>query len=223
MKTPPPPPAPPPRLRILLVDDHAVVRVGLRTILGDDPRLEIAGEAGTGAEALRRAGELRPDVVLLDLRLPDQPGFEVCRQLKAGAAPPAVLVLTSFADDQLVLEAISAGADGYLLKDFEQTALADALVRVARGASVLDPTIARKVLDARRADPAAPVPVAVRLQRLTPQERRTLALLGEGRTNKEIATTMRLSEGTVRNCLTVVFAKLGVASRTEAVAAWLKR
>ncbi len=214
-------------VRILLVDDHAVVRIGLKTILADDPRLSIVGEAANGTDCVRIATALRPDLVLLDLRLPDMPGFEVCRLLKAIPEPPAVLVLTSFADDQLVLEAISAGADGYLLKDFDQTELANSIVRVASGGSILDPIIARKVIGAARSDgitkSAAQANGRGRTDRLSPQEQRILTLLAEGHTNKEIASTLGLGEGTVRNYLTSVFTKMGVENRTEAVALWLRR
>ena len=219
-----PPPIPPSPVRVFLVDDHAVVRVGLKTILADDPRLVVVGEAATGAECLRRVPELRPAVVLLDLRLPDMEGFEVCRRLKASPGSPAVLVLTSFADDQLVLASIAAGADGYLLKDLEQTDLAGSIVRVAAGGSVLDPAIARKVLTAARPDrpPSAPTGPSGRLARLSPQEQRLLRLVAEGRTNKELAEAMKLGEGTVRNYLSSIFSKLEVENRTEAVALWMR-
>ena len=213
--------------RILLTDDHAVVRIGLRTILAEDPRLQIVGEASSGAECLKLVASLRPDLVLLDLRLRDIPGFEVCRRLKALPTPPAVLVLTSFADDQLVLEAISAGADGYLLKDFEQTELANSIVRVAEGGSILDPIVARKVLGAARNGGQGATGVSgigkARTDRLSPQEQRILTLLADGHTNKEIASAMGLGDGTVRNYLTAIFTKLGVENRTEAVALWLRR
>ncbi len=219
-------PAPNP-VRVLLSDDHAVVRIGLRTILAEDPRLRIVGEAATGEECLRFSTTLKPDLVLLDLRLPDMPGFEVCRRLKALPEPPAVLVLTSFADDQLVLEAISAGADGYLLKDFEQTELANSIVRVAAGGSILDPIIARKVLEAARTDGKGASASAgtgkARTDRLSPQEQRILTLLVDGHTNKEIASALGLGDGTVRNYLTAIFTKLGVENRTEAVSLWLRR
>lgn len=212
-------------VRVFLTDDHAVVRVGLKAILADDARLVVVGEAGTGEECLRLVPALKAAVVLLDLRLPDLPGFEVCRRLKALPEAPAVLVLTSFADDQLVLESISAGADGYLLKDFEQTELGSAIVRVAGGGSILDPVIARKVMDASRGREKNSLfnSPASRLARLSPQEQRILELIAGGGTNKEVATALGLSDGTVRNYLTSAFTKLGVQNRTEAVALWLRR
>ena len=238
-----------PPVRVLLTDDHAVVRIGLKTILAEDPRLQIVGEAANGEECLRLVPALKPQVVLLDLRLPDIPGYEVCRRLKLLPEPPAVLVLTSFADDQLVLESISAGADGYLLKDFEQAELAGAITRVAAGGSILDPVIARKVIGVARNEERGRASNSTfrvgaagangnghgsmhangngigrgRTDRLSPQEQRILNLLADGNTNKEIALAMGLGEGTVRNYLTSVFTKLGVENRTEAVSLWLRR
>ena len=211
-------------VRVFLVDDHAIVRTGLKTILADEPRLLVVGEAGTGGDCLRLVPELQPHVVLLDLRLPDLEGLEVCRQLKARPSPPAILVLTSFADDQLVLAAIGSGADGYLLRDFEQTELANAILRVARGDSVLDPTIARKVMTAARSDPPgnATAQLRQRFSRLSAQEERVLKLIAAGQTNKEVASTLALSDGTVRNYLTSVFTKLEVQNRTEVVALWMR-
>ncbi len=211
-------------VRVFLVYDHAVVRVGLKAILADDSRLAVVGEASSGEECLRLVPDVKPAVVLLDLRLPDLPGFEVCRRVKCLPQPPRVLVLTSFTDDNLVLESMSAGADGYLLKDFDQTELGSAIVRVANGSSILDPAIVRKVMDAsRRGGLDVPAQGAIsRLARLSPQEQRILKLISEGRTNKEIATALRLGYGTVRNHLTSVFTKLEVQNRTEAVALWLK-
>lgn len=209
-------------IRVLLVDDHVVVRVGLKTILADEPRLVVVGEAGTGADALRLAEELQPALVVLDLRLPDLQGDEVCRRLKARESSPAVVILTSFADDHSVLACLTAGADGYLLKDFERTDLAQSLIRVARGGSVLDANVTKTLVAAVR--PSAAPPAAnsftARLARLTPQERRLLELLAEGRANKDIATALNLGEGTVRNYLSNIFAKLEVQNRTEATALW---
>ena len=186
-------------IRVLLVDDHTVVRVGLRTILADDPRIRVVGEAATGAEGLRLAEQLQPTVVVLDLRLSDLTGDEVCRRLKARDNAPAVVILTSFGDDRSVLSCLTAGADGYLLKDFEQTDLAQALVQVARGGSVLDSAVAQRVVQAVMAPPERvprPYPQAA-VDRLSAQERRILELLAEGRANKEIATLLGLSANTI--------------------------
>lgn len=207
---------PPPPLRLLLVDDHAVVRVGVKTILADDPRLRVVGEAGTGAEGLRLATELQPDAVLLDLRLPDQPGDAVCRQLKALPKPPVVLILTSFGDDDSVLLCQAAGADGYFLKDFEQTHLAEAVVRAVRTGYSSWPTAPK------RKEHRSPAEFTRRIARLSVQETRVIELLAEGRINKEIAAQLGLTEGTVRNYVSAIFTKLEVANRTEAVVLWLQ-
>ena len=218
-------PAPGTVIRVFLTDDHAVVRLGLKAILADDPRLEIVGEAGTGQECLRLIPTTQPHVVLLDLRLPDMPGLDVCRRLKGLANPPAVLVLTSFADDELVLEAISSGVDGYLLKDLEQTELPTAILSVASGHSILDPVVTGKVLGAARnkATDSFPKSTAGIGYSLTGQEQKLMSLLVVGKTNKEIADAMKLSDGTVRNYLSTIFTKLHVGNRTEAVALWLRR
>jgi DNA-binding NarL/FixJ family response regulator len=203
---------------VLLVDDHAVVRIGLKAILGDDPRITVLGEAANGAEALALLEHLRPTVVLVDLRLPGMPGIELCRRIKAFEEPPKVLILTSFGDDASVLDSIAAGADGYILKDFNQTELATAILIVANGGSFLDPSITRTVMKAVR--PAVPED---RSRSLAPQEQRILDLIAEGKQNKEVAAKLGLAEGTVRNSLTTIYTKLGVDNRIEAVTVWLKR
>ena len=203
-------------LRVLLVDDHAVVRVGVKTILADDSRLRVVGEAATGADGLRLATELNSDVVLLDLRLPDQRGDDVCRQLKALKAPPVVLILTSFGDDESVLACQAAGADGYLLKDFAQTDLANTVVQTVLTGYSPWPTAPK------RKEHKSPAEFARRIARLSPQEQRVLELLAEGRINKEIAAALNLGEGTVRNYVSAIFTKLEVANRTEAVVLWLQ-
>lgn len=203
---------------VLLVDDHAVVRIGLKAILGDDPRITVLGEAANGAEALSLLERLRPTVVLVDLRLPGMSGIELCRRIKAFEEPPKILILTSFGDDASMLDSIAAGADGYILKDFNQTELATAILIVANGGSFLDPSITRKVMDA-----ALPGVPADPLKGLAPQEQRILDLIAEGKQNKEIAAKLGLAEGTVRNTLTTIYTKLGVENRIEAVTLWLKR
>jgi two-component system response regulator DevR len=203
-------------LRVLLVDDHAVVRVGVKTILADDPRLCVVGEANTGAECLRLVSAIQPDAVLLDLRLPDQSGDVVCRLLKALPHPPKVIILTSFGDDASVLACHEAGMDGYLLKDFEQTDLAHAVVRIVRDGVVMMPP------KPRRPGRNTPAEFRQRLARLTTQEHRVLELLAAGRTNKEISSQIDLTEGTIRNYVSTILAKLEVTNRTEAVVMWLQ-
>lgn len=209
-------------VRVLLVDDHLVVRVGLKTVLAGDPRVSVVGEAGTGAAAIGLAAALRPDVVLLDLRLPDKPGADVCREIRSQDLARRVIVLTSFVDEALVLEAMRAGADGYLLKDAEDTDLAEMIVRVARGSVVLDPTVARVFVGGNpRPDPGVG-PALNPGEGLTTQERRLLEGLAAGDSNKELADRLTLTDGTIRNYLSGLYGKLGVRSRTEAVAWWLR-
>jgi DNA-binding NarL/FixJ family response regulator len=210
-----------PLVRVLVVDDHVVVRVGLKTVLSGDSRVLVVGEAGTGAAALETAAAVKPDVVLLDLRLPDRPGADVCREIRARDLARKVIVLTSFADEALVLEAMRAGADGYLLKDAEDTDLAEMVVRVARGLVVLDPTVARFFVSAGMTV-AAPVPKPEARGRLSPQEHRLLEGLAAGDSNKELADRLGLTDGTIRNYLSGLYVKLGVRSRTEAVSWWLR-
>lgn len=209
-------------IRVLVVDDHHIVRVGLRTVLAEDSRLKVVGEAATAASALAEAQRLQPTVVLLDLRLPDRSGLDVCRLLKQQTPAPAVLCLTSFADDHTILAAIEAGADGYLLKEVDGPNIGDAIVTVARGDSVMDPRVTRRMLGAVREKDGGLVHLRRKLERLSPQERRVLALVAKGKTNKEVADGLGLGEGTVRNYLATVFQKLEVARRTEAVALWIR-
>lgn len=212
-------------VKVVIVDDHQVVLVGLRVLLGSHPDIEIVGEASSGEAGLAVIQAQRPSVVLLDLRLPDLDGLEVCRRLKASTDSPSVLVLTSYADDKTILAAINAGADGYLLKQAVGQDITSVILTVAAGGSVLDPFVTRRLLGATRgADRTRTEPtVEDRWKRLTPQETRVLELLAAGQSNKRIAQVMHLSEGTVRNHLSVVFGKLGVQSRVEAACTWLKR
>ena len=189
------------------------MRGGLRIIAEVDTSLEIVGEAANAAEALIATRELRPDVVLLDVRLPDRSGLEVCRTLKTQPTPPRVLFLTSFADNALVLDAMEAGGDGYLLKDNEPNQIAAAIQTVLRGGAVFDPVATRHVveeLNSSRRRPRKP------LERLSPQELRVLAEVVNGKTDKEVASALNLQVKTVRHYLDNVFDKLGVNTRTQA-------
>jgi DNA-binding NarL/FixJ family response regulator len=210
-----------PTLRVLLVDDHHVVRVGLRSVLSNARGIEVVGEAATGSQALAFARQLQPTLVLLDLRLPDASGLDVCRRLKELTPAPAVVFLTSYAEDASVVAAIAAGADGYLLKDVDGADLPAALRKVAAGGTALDPVSAGALAAAVR-QPAPHGNGPRRLESLSVQERRVLTLVAEGRTNKEVADALQLTEGTVKNYLANVFEKLGVKNRTEAVGLWLK-
>lgn len=209
-------------VRVLLVDDHLVVRVGLRALLETTPQIIVTGETGKGLEALSLVTSARPDVVLLDLRLPDLDGLEVCRRIKNTAPSPAVLFLTSYADDQTILAAIEAGADGYLLKEVAGQDFPALILAAAAGGSVLDPVATRRVLDGLHRPTRPAEPKTSPMDLLTPQEQRVLKLVAEGKSNKQVAVDLQLGEGTVRNYLSSVFSKLQVESRVEAVTRWLR-
>ena len=203
-------------LRILLVDDHEVVRVGLRTLIERQPGMDVVGEAGTASHAVLLARQLAPDVVILDVRLPDNSGVEVCRQIKTERPETRVIILTSYPDDKTLFDAISAGADGYLLKLVGSGDLLEALERVGRGESPLDPTIANRVLAKVRE--ATKREQAQAFACLTAQEMRILALVAEGQTNREIGIALHLSEKTVRNYISDILSKLSLTSRAQAAA-----
>lgn len=208
-------------IRLLLVDDHKVVRVGLRTLLGRASGIQVVGEAGTMAAAVSEAARLKPDVVLMDVRLPDGSGVEACREIRTAHPGTRVLFLTSFADDDAVLATMFAGADGYLLKEIDEEALFRAIETVAGGQSILDPAVTQRMLTRMKSlsDPAS----ADKREELSPQEQRVLALVAEGQTNKEIAATLGLSDKTVRNYLGHVFQKLQVTRRSQAAALFARR
>jgi DNA-binding NarL/FixJ family response regulator len=198
-------------VRVFLVDDHEVVRRGVAELLESDASITVVGEAGSVAEALARAPAAQPDVAVLDLRLPDGNGVSLCRELKDLLPGIACLMLTSFGDDEALLDAVIAGAAGYVLKDVRGNDLVAAVRTVAAGGSLLDPHAASLVLARLRA-PAASDPLAD----LSDQERRIFALIGEGLSNREIAERMSLAEKTVKNYVSNVLGKLGMQRRTQA-------
>lgn len=200
------------RLRLLLVDDSEVVRMGLRALLGTDPTIEIVGEAGTVALGVQACLRTRPDVALLDIRLPDGTGFDACRQILKSLPATRILVLTSVADDKLVEEAIRSGAHGYLLKEIDGRGLVQAIHDVAEGKSILDPAVTARIMQIVRSGGTN----ENALSSLSPQERRVLALIADGLTNKEVAAQLNLSDKTVKNYLSTVFEKLHVSRRAEA-------
>ncbi|MBI2929684.1 MAG: response regulator transcription factor [Verrucomicrobia bacterium] len=202
--------------RLLLVDDHEVVRIGLKTLLGRYPEFEVVGEASTAASAVAESERLRPDVILLDIRLPDASGFEACRQIQQKQLPSRVLILTSFADENIVLDAIAVGADGYLLKEIGAEALVQGIKTVAMGQSILDPAVTRRVLG--RVKSFGQSEATDKLAALSSQERRVIALVAEGKTNKEIATDLGLSDKTVKNYLSNLLEKLNLSRRSQAAA-----
>jgi DNA-binding NarL/FixJ family response regulator len=199
-------------VRVFLLDDHEIVRRGVADVLETDPGLRIVGEAKNAAEALARVPALRPDVAVLDVRLPDGDGVSVCRELRSSLPDLKVLMLTSYSDDEALFEAIMAGASGYLLKQIRGQDLVAAVHTVAAGGSLLDPTATAAVLARMRraAEPAGP------LARLSEQERTVLLLIGEGLTNRQIGERMFLAEKTVKNYVSHLLAKLGLERRTQA-------
>jgi len=199
-------------LRIFLVDDHEVVRRGVREMLDVEDDLEVVGEAGSVEEALHRVGAVRPDVAVLDVRLPDGSGVELCRELRSTCPDLRCLMLTSFDDDEALFEAIVAGASGYILKQVKGSDIVAAVRAVGAGRSLLDPALTMRVMDRLRQSTAEDP----RLAGLSAQERRVLDLLADGLTNRQIAAEMFLAEKTVKNYVSNLLAKMGMARRTEA-------
>ncbi len=194
------------------LDDHEVVRTGLRALLEADQDIDVVGEAGTVADALARIPAAKPDVAILDVRLPDGSGVEVCREIRSTSPEIACVMLTSYADDEALIASIMAGAAGYVLKQVGSLDLIDTIRRAGAGQSLLDPSLTERVLDRLREGPK----VDPRLASLTPQERRILDLIAEGYTNRQIADTMFLAEKTVKNYVSNLLAKLGMERRTQA-------
>ena len=199
-------------VRVFLLDDHEVVRRGVRELLEASDDIEVVGEAGGAEEGLARIPATNPDVAIIDMRLPDGNGVEVCRDIRAAHPEINCLILTSFADDEALFDSIMAGAAGYLLKQIKGTDLVDAVQRVAAGQSLLDPAVTARVLERLRTPPEQDE----RLARLTEQERKILDLIAEGMTNRQIAEQLFLAEKTVKNYVSNLLSKLGMERRTEA-------
>ena len=199
-------------IRVFLLDDHEVVRRGLAELIGLEEDLVVVGEAGTVADAMHRIPAARPDVAVLDVRLPDGSGVEVCRDIRTDLPDVRCLMLTSYADDEALFAAIMAGAAGYVLKDIRGNDLVEAIRSVAGGKSLLDPGATQRVLERLRNGTHHDN----RLDALTDQERRILLLIGEGLTNRQIGERMHLAEKTVKNYVSNLLAKLGFSRRTEA-------
>lgn len=203
-------------IKILLVDDHEVVRRGLRSLLDNVSDFEIVGEAGTAEDAVRLAKSTKPDVVVLDVRLPDQSGVEACREIRSELPDTQVLMLTSYADDEALFSSIMAGAAGYVLKQVKSADLVGSIRQVAEGKSLLDAAVTDRVLRRLRGEPKTKEEKL--LSSLSAQERKILDLIAEGKTNREIANEIFLAEKTVKNYVSNLLMKLGMARRSEAAA-----
>ncbi len=200
-------------LTVLVVDDHDIVRKGLTTLISRQQDLSVAGEAGTAAEAVAKAGELAPDVVVLDIRLPDASGIEACRDIRSQNPDIKVLMLTSYSDEEAVMGSIMAGASGYLLKEIRSQEIVEAIRQVGTGRSLLDPAVTAGVLERVRRGKDDD-----KLDQLTTQEQRILELVAQGKTNKEISQEVNLSDKTVKNYVSNILGKLEVARRSQAAA-----
>jgi two-component system, NarL family, response regulator LiaR len=210
----------PDRIRVMIVDDHAVVREGLRTFLELQDGIEVVGEAADGEQAVARATELEPDVILMDLVMPHLDGIEAMRELRRRASPSRVIVLTSFLDDERLMPALQAGAAGYLLKDVEPAELARAVRSACADEALIDPTVAARLLNTLSGDGRRPggalVSAADAIAHLTRREREVLELIALGHSNKRIALELEVAEKTVKTHVGHLLAKLGVADRTQA-------
>jgi DNA-binding NarL/FixJ family response regulator len=214
------------KIRVLVVDDQALIRTGIATLLGRKPDIEVVGQAADGLEAIAQVAALDPDVVLMDLMMPLLDGVEATRRLSAQGARPAVIILTTFRDDAHVLQGLAAGARGYLLKDMDHKTLADAVRTVAAGGALLNPEITAQLLPhlgrIASTTPPVPTPDSARLALLTERERTILTMLAQGSSNQEISTSLALSVGTVKNHISSILSKLDVRDRTQA-ALWARQ
>ncbi len=202
--------------RIVLVDDHEVVRLGLKSLLERHPQFDVVGEAGSAREALEQVAALKPEVVLMDIRLPGTSGIEACEEIVNKYPGTKVIMLTSYAEDEMLFSAIRAGASGYILKQIGSDDLVKALEAVSRGEALLDPAVTQRVFQEVRR--AVKEEEASAFAHLSQQEKHVLLLVSEGKTNREIAKSLFLGEGTVRNYVSSILSKLGVNNRAEAAA-----
>lgn len=202
--------------RLLLVDDHEVVRLGLRALLEHHPQFEVVGEAANSKETMEKVEAIKPDIVLLDIRLPGVSGVEVCEDITQKYPDVRVIILTSYAEDEMLFSAIRAGASGYVLKQIGGDGLIRAIEAVGRGEALLDPAVTQRVFQEVRR--AVKEEEASAFANLSQQEKHVLQLVSEGKTNREIAKALYLGEGTVRNYVSSILSKLGVSNRAEAAA-----
>ncbi|SES97832.1 two component transcriptional regulator, LuxR family [Natronincola peptidivorans] len=203
-------------ISVFLVDDHAIVRCGIRSLIERNSGLEVIGEAGNLQEAYDKVSELMPDIILLDIKLPDGDGAAGCREIKKLCPDAKVIILTAFAEDSIVIEAVKAGAEGYLLKNIDSKNIINAIRDVASGKPVLDASVMGKVLNVVKANNTTD-------DILTPQEKNILELVSQGKTNKEIGEALFISEKTVRNNVSRILRKINVSNRTEAAIYWSKQ
>lgn len=206
------------KIKVLLVDDHGIVRNGLKMLLQLDERLEICGEASTLNETITMINSSNIDVVLLDFKLPDGDGIIGCNNIKRMAPDTKVIILTAYADDHIVVEAIRAGADGYLLKNIESEELIEAIVSVYKGDSILDPSVTDSVFNELKMEEER----LKKESKLSPRESNILEMISQGKANKEIAESLYISDKTVRNYVSNIFRKLNVSNRTEAAGYWIR-
>src|SRR3954468_4451957 len=202
-------------LKVMIVDDHEVVREGLRALLNRRPGMTVVGEAGTVAAAIETAAATEPNVVVMDVRLPDGSGVEACREIRAARPETKMIMLTSYADDEAVIASIMAGASAYLLKQTRGNQLADAIIAVSKGESLLDPQVTRRVLEQMRDMASAPPD---KTAQLSENEMKILMAIAEGKTNREIASEVFLSDKTVKNYVSSILSKLNLKRRSEAAA-----
>jgi DNA-binding NarL/FixJ family response regulator len=204
------------KIRIIIVDDHEVVRIGLRSLLDQYPQYDVVAEASNAKESISMVDTFEPDIVLMDIRLPGRSGIEACEEIKEKHPEVRVIMLTSYAEDEMLFSAIKAGASGYVLKQIDSEGLVKSLDAVARGEASLDPAVTQRVFQEVRR--AVKEEEAASFSDLSQQEKMVLKLVSEGRTNREIAQSLYLGEGTVRNYVSSILSKLGVSNRAEAAA-----
>ncbi|BBB48548.1 response regulator transcription factor [Pelolinea submarina] len=204
------------KIRIIIVDDHEIVRIGMRSLLEQYPQYEVVAEAGNAKEAVEQVQTFNPDIVLMDIRLPGKSGIDACEEIKQILPDTKVIMLTSYAEDEMLFSAIKAGASGYVLKQIDSEGLIKSLEAVSRGEASLDPAVTQRVFQEVRK--AVKEEEAASFVNLSQQEKMVLKLVSEGKTNREIAQALYLGEGTVRNYVSSILSKLGVSNRAEAAA-----
>ena len=204
------------KIRIIIVDDHEIVRIGMRSLLEQYPQYEVVAEAGNAKEAVEQVLTFKPDIVLMDIRLPGKSGIDACEEIKQILPDTKVIMLTSYAEDEMLFSAIKAGASGYVLKQIDSEGLIKSLEAVSRGEASLDPAVTQRVFQEVRK--AVKEEEAASFVNLSQQEKMVLKLVSEGKTNREIAQALYLGEGTVRNYVSSILSKLGVSNRAEAAA-----